>query len=155
MAARRPGSRRASRKSITLPGSLSSGVNDLSPLPFTTWWSVDPAQTAGVSVVAFFEVPGRALTNAAAAIPSTAILGRVATGMPAGFAPFTQLSLTGGASIAGSPGGSLWLVSQPISPTNAIGERTDQLQTRIDLNGSPTLPAGTYAGTLNLVAITQ
>jgi len=26
---------------------------------------------------------------------------------------------------------------------------------RIDLNGSPALPAGIYAGTLNLVAITQ
>jgi hypothetical protein len=38
---------------------------------------------------------------------------------------------------------------------NAIGERTDQLQMRIDLTGSPALPPGTYAGTLNLVAITQ
>ena len=68
--------------SLTLPGSLSSGLNDFSPLPFTTSWSVDPAQTARVSVLAFFEVPARALANAGAAIPSTAILGRVATGTP-------------------------------------------------------------------------
>jgi hypothetical protein len=57
--------------------------------------------------------------------------------------------------MVGSAGGSLLLVSEPIGRHNAIGERTDQLQMRIDLNGSPTLPAGTYAGTLNLVAITQ
>jgi hypothetical protein len=55
----------------------------------------------------------------------------------------------------GSAGGSLLLVSEPSGPHNAIGERTDQLQMRIHLNGSLTLPAGTYAGTLNLVAITQ
>jgi hypothetical protein len=47
------------------------------------------------------------------------------------------------------------LVSEPIGVDNAIGERTDQLQMRIDLTGTPALPAGTYAGTLNLVAITQ
>ncbi len=141
--------------SLNLPGTLSSGINDFSPLPFTTSWSVDPAQTARVSVLAFFEVPAQALASGGAAIPSTAILGRVATGTPTSFAPFTQAAATGGNAAVESAGGSLLLVSEPIGPHNAIGERTDQLQMRIDLNGSPTLPAGTYAGTLNLVAITQ
>ena len=47
------------------------------------------------------------------------------------------------------------LVSEPIGAANAIGERTDQLLMRIDLTGTSALPAGTYTGTLNLVAITQ
>jgi hypothetical protein len=57
--------------------------------------------------------------------------------------------------MVGSNGGSLLLVLEPIGTGNARGERTDQLQLRVDLNGSPSLPAGTYSGTLNLVAITQ
>jgi hypothetical protein len=141
--------------SLNLPGSLSSGINDFSPLPFTTSWSVDPEQTANVAVLAFFEVPARALANGGSAIPSTAVLGRVPTGRPIGFSPFTQASLTANGGMVGSSGGSLLLVSEPISPANARGERTDQLQLRIDLNGSPPLPTGTYAGTLNLVAVTQ
>jgi hypothetical protein len=141
--------------SLTLPGSLSSGVNDFSPLPFTTSWSVDPAQTARVSVVAYFEAPARALANGSAAIPTTAILGRVPSGSPQSFARFTQASVVAGGANVGAAGGSLTLVSEPIGAENAIGERTDQLQMRIDLTGSPALPPGTYAGTLNLVAITQ
>jgi hypothetical protein len=141
--------------SLVLPGSLSSGVNDFSPLPFTTSWSIDQAQTARVSVVAYFEAPGQALTSGGAAIPTTAILGRVPSGSQRTFAPFTQTSVVGNGSAVGVAGGSLTLVSESIAAQNAIGERTDQLQMRIDLTGSPALPPGTYAGTLNLVAITQ
>jgi hypothetical protein len=141
--------------SLTLPGSLSSGINDFSPLPFTTSWSVDPAQTASVAVLAFFEVPARALANGGSAIPSAAVLGRVATGAAKGFSPFIRASLTANGGMVGSNGGSLLLVLEPIGTGNARGERTDQLQLRVDLNGSPSLPAGTYAGTLNLVAVTQ
>jgi hypothetical protein len=141
--------------SLSLPGSLSSGINDFSPFPFTTSWSVDPAQTARVSVVAYFDAPPRALSSGAAAIPTSAILGRVPGGSVQSFAPFTQSSVTTSEATVAATGGSLVLVSQPVGAGNAIGERTDQLQMRIDLTGSPALPAGTYAGTLNLVAITQ
>lgn len=141
--------------SLSLPGSLSSGINDFSPFPFTTSWSVDPAQTARVSVVAYFDAPARALSSSGAAIPTSAILGRVPGGNSRSFAPFTQSSVTTGGATVGATGGSLVLVSEPIGAANAIGERTDQLLMRIDLTGSPALPAGTYAGTLNLVAITQ
>jgi hypothetical protein len=56
----------------------------------------------------------------------------------------------------GVPGGTLMLLfSQPISAESAAGHRTDQLQMRIDLTGWPDRPAGTYQGTLNLLAITQ
>lgn len=141
--------------SLTLPGSLASGVNDFSPLPFRTSWSVDPARTARVSVVAYFEVPAQALATSGAAIPASAVLGRVPGGSAQSFSPFTQAAFTANGTAAGSAGGSLMLVSEPIGVDNAIGERTDQLQMRIDLTGTPALPAGTYAGTLNLVAITQ
>ena len=45
--------------------------------------------------------------------------------------------------------------TQPISDANAKGGRTDGMQLRIDLSGWHHLPAGTYRGTLNLLAITE
>jgi hypothetical protein len=141
--------------SAVLPGSLSSGVNDFLPLPVATAWDVDPARTAAVTLVAYFDAPSRALAGPGAAIPSSRILGRVPTGGPKSFTPFTGSGLMIGGTLAGSAGGSLLLFTQSIGAENAHGGRTDDLQVRIDLTGAPELPAGTYAGTLNLVAITQ
>jgi hypothetical protein len=42
-----------------------------------------------------------------------------------------------------------------ISDANAKGGQTDGMQVRIDLSGWHHLPAGTYRGTLNLLAITE
>jgi hypothetical protein len=57
--------------------------------------------------------------------------------------------------VAGAAGGTLVLFTESISDANAMGGRSDNLQVRIDLTGAPELPAGSYAGILNLRVITQ
>lgn len=139
----------------TLPGGLVTGTNDFAPLPVVTTWNVDPARTAAVTLVAFFDVPDRALAADLGAIPASSVFGRVPTGGPKSFAPFTGSPVEAGAGRLGAAGGTLVLFAQPIAGGNAIGSRTDELQVRIDLSGMPDLPPGTYTGTLNLVAATQ
>jgi len=138
--------------SATLPGALVTGPNDFTPVAVTTSWDVDPARAAAVALVAYFAQPARALAGPQAAIPSAAVHGRVPTGGPKSFAPFTGAAVTAG---AGTAGGTLVLFTQTISDANALGGRSDDLQVRIDLTGAPELPAGSYTGTLNLLVITQ
>jgi hypothetical protein len=138
----------------SLPGSLEPGPNDFAPFPIATTWDVDPAETASVSLVAYFESPAAALAGPAA-IPSSAVFGRVPTGGPKSFAPFTQSGRRINGGVVGSTGGTLRLFTQPIGEANAKGSRTDGMQVRIDLSGWHHLPAGTYRGTLNLLAITE
>jgi hypothetical protein len=139
----------------TLPGSLGLGLNDFAPLPIETTWDLDPSRTSAVSLVAFFQAPEAALSGPGAAIPSSAVWGRVPTGSPTSFAPFTGGTVQAGGAAAGANGATLVLFTQPVSSSAASGKRTDQLQVRIDLTGRPELPAGGYQGTLNLMAITQ
>jgi len=141
--------------SATLPGALVTGPNDFSPIPVTTAWEVDPQRTAAVSLVAYFQQPTRALASTGAAIPASAVLGRVPSGGPKAFAPLVGAPVSAGSSVAGAAGGTLMLFTQSISDANAVGGRTDNLQVRIDLTGAPELPAGSYTGILNLLVITQ
>jgi hypothetical protein len=140
--------------SATLPGALVTGPNDFTPIPVSTAWEVDPRRTAGVALVAYFGQPARALTGPTA-IPAAAVLGRVPTGGPKSFTPFTGDAIAVGSVLAGATGGTLVLFTQAISDANAVGGRSDNLQVRIDLTGAPELPAGSYTGTLNLLVITQ
>lgn len=141
--------------SATLPGALVTGPNDFAPIPVTTAWEVDPQRTAAVSLVAYFQQPARALASTGAAIPASAVLGRVPSGGPKAFAPFVGAPVSAGSAVAGAAGGTLVLFTQPISDANTIGRRSDNLQVRIDLTGAPELPAGSYSGILNLLVITQ
>ena len=141
--------------SATLPGALVTGPNDFTPLAVATSWDVDPARTAAVTLVGYFDQPARALIGPQAAIASAVVFGRVPTGGPKSFAPFTGAAVTAGSAMAGTAGGTLVLFTQTISDANALGGRSDDLQLRIDLSGVPELPAGTYTGTLNLLVITQ
>ena len=139
----------------TLPTALTLGANDFAPLAIETSWNLDPSRTSAVSLVAYFQAPGAALVAGAAAIPASAVLGRVATGGATTFTPFTGSAVANGEVQAGVAVGTLVLFSQPVLPSSAQGRRTDRLQMRIDLTGRADLPAGTYQGTLNLLAITQ
>lgn len=139
----------------SLPGDLVTGANDFAPLPVITSWNLDPARTASVRLVAFFETPAHALAAELGAIPAGRVLGRVPTGGPKSFAPFTGDPVATGGGMLGAAGGTLVLFAQPIAGGNAVGSRTDELEMRIDLSGLPDLPPGTYTGTLNLVATTQ
>jgi hypothetical protein len=138
-----------------LPSDLVPGPNDFAPLPVVTSWNLDPTRSASVTVLAFFEAPARALAAELGAIPAGRVLGRMPTGGPKSFAPFTGGPVSTGTGVLGTMGGTLVLFAQPVSSGNAFGSRTDELQVRIDLSGMPDLPAGTYTGTLNLVATTQ
>jgi len=139
----------------TLPGALVTGPNDFTPLPVTTSWDLDPAHTAAMALVAFFDQPARALIGPQAAIPSSAVYGRVPKGGPKSFSPFTGAALVAGHALVGTAGGTLMLFTQTISESNALGGRSDDLQMRIDPSGAADLPAGSYTGTLNLLVITQ
>ncbi|HUR94854.1 MAG TPA: hypothetical protein VMY76_09750 [Gemmatimonadales bacterium] len=141
--------------SATLPGTLVTGPNDFTPISVSTAWDVEPDRTGSVALVAFFDQPTHALVGPAAVIPSAAVYGRVPTGGPKSFASFTGGPVVTGPVAAGSAGGTLVLFTQQISGTNALGGRSDDLQMRIDLTDSPELPAAQYAGTLNLLVITQ
>jgi hypothetical protein len=118
----------------------------------TTQWDVNPGQINSISLVGYFTTPSQALTGGAVSIPSSRVLGRVTTGLPTTFTPFTQAAVAG----AGTAGGSLVLFGENITGTNKGSlTRTDNLELQLDLVGFPDLPVGTYTGTLNIRAVAQ
>jgi hypothetical protein len=117
----------------------------------STGWNVNPGQTNTVNLVAYFSIPAQAMTGGAVQIPSSRIQGRMTTGLPVAFTPITQNAIGG----VGTAGGSLALFSVAIGGANKNASRTDNLDLRLNLVGFPTLPAGTYAGVLNIRAVTQ
>jgi hypothetical protein len=143
--------------SQSLAGALSPGATQSfgGPVSLETSWSVDPAVSGSLTLVAYFDAPAAALANGAAAIPSRAVQGRVATGAPTVFSSFTEAPVGPGGDAVGSAGGTLRLFTEPIGATNAVAARRDNLELRLDLTGIPSLPAGAYAGTLNIRAIVQ
>ena len=121
------------------------------PVAITTQWDVQPGQTNSVSLVAYFTTPAQAMTGGTVQIPSSRILGRVATGLPTTFTAFTQAAVAG----AGTAGGSLTLFAVNISGQNKQLSRTDNLDLQLNLVGFPDLPVGVYTGTLNIRAVAQ
>lgn len=101
-----------------------------------------------VNVYAYFANANAALSGGSPIvnIPSSEVLGQVPTGIPTGFSPFTQSNPLGGA------GGSLELFSQSVFLLTFGNTRTDALNLEINLAKQPTLPAGTYTGTLFIQA---
>ncbi len=126
--------------------------NFATPVNITTAWDVNPS-AAAVVLVGHFTTPAQALANGTDYITSARMKGRLGTS--GAFNAFTNGVVTGGAASVGVAGGTLSLFSQSINGTNKTSSRTDDLYLQIDLVGQPTVTAGTYAGTLNLRAITQ
>ena len=116
-----------------------------------TQWDLHPGQTNTVNLVAYFSIPAQAMTGGAVQIPSSRLRGRMTTGLPTTFTPFTQ----NGVGAVGTAGGSLRLFSVNIGGQNKVASRTDNLDLQLDLVGFPPLPPGVYAGTLNIRAVTQ
>ena len=136
----------------SVAGVADNAVNNFpAPVVIQTTWSVHPGQTNTVNLVAYFSVPAQALVGGTTQIPSSRVLGRMTTGLPVTFTALTQNGVGG----VGSAGGSLRLFSVNISGTNKSSARTDNLDLQLDLTGLPPLPAGVYAGVLNLRAVTQ
>lgn len=122
-----------------------------SPVNITTTWDINPS-AASVTLVGYFSNPTQALANGTDYIASSLVKGRLGTS--GAFNAFSGGAVTSGASSAGVAGGSLSLFSQGITGVNKKSTRTDDLYLQIDLTGQ-SVTAGTYAGTLNLRAITQ
>jgi hypothetical protein len=120
------------------------------PVVIITQWNVNPGQTNTVNLMAYFTTPAQALVGGTIQIPSSRVLGRMTTGVPVAFTPFTQAAVGG----IGTAGGSLRLFSQAITGVNKNSSRTDNLDLQLDLVGM-TLAPGTYTGTLNIRAVTQ
>ncbi|HET6680249.1 MAG TPA: hypothetical protein VFG84_03560 [Gemmatimonadaceae bacterium] len=125
-------------------------VSFTTPVNVSTSWDVNPGLTASVTLVGYFSNPTQALANGTDYIASSLIKGRMATGTPTSFTAFTG-GAVGGIGVAA---GTLTLFSEAITGANQTKTRTDDLDLQIDLTGQ-TVTAGTYAGTLNLRAVTQ
>jgi hypothetical protein len=136
----------------TIPGVVDNAVNSFpSPVVIQTAWNVSPGQTNTVNLVAYFSLPAQAMVGGATLIPSSRVLGRVTTGLPTAFTAITQNGIGG----VGTAGGSLGLFSVNIGGANKNASRTDNLDLQLNLVGFPPLPAGAYAGVLNIRAVTQ
>jgi hypothetical protein len=129
-----------------------NAVNNFpTPVVIQTDWNVSPGQTNTVELMAYFVLPAQALVGGTTQIPSSRILGRMTTGIPVTYTAMTQNGVGG----IGSVGGSLRLFSESVTGSNKNATRTDNLDLQLNLVGFPTLPAGAYAGVLNLRAVTQ
>ena len=136
----------------TLASLTDGAVNNFAtPVNITTAWDINPS-AAAVVLVGYFGTPAQALANGTNYITSSLMKGRL--GIAGAFNPFTGGVVNGGASSVGVAGSTLQLFSQAITGANRNSNRTDDLYLQIDLTGQTTVP-GTYAGTLNLRAITQ
>ena len=121
-----------------------------SPVSIRTAWDLHPS-TGSLSLLAYFATPAQALANGTSYLASSTLKGRVPTGLPTTYTPFTQ----NGVGAAGTAAGSLRLFAVNITGVNKRAARTDNLELQLDLTGVSSLTAGTYAGTLNLRAVTQ
>jgi hypothetical protein len=121
-------------------------ANGSVPAVVRTTWAVNPGKTGAVSLYGYFSSPAAALAGTGYNITSAYVEGRMTTGSPVAFTPFTQTNPVGPA------GGSLLLFSENITGINKNKTRNDNLDLRINLTTSPPVPQGNYAGTLHLVA---
>ncbi len=124
-------------------GALANGSN---PAAITTSWNVNPGKTGAISLYGYFTTPSAALAGPTYSIASSYVEGRMLTGLPTTYTPFTQTNPVGPA------GGSLCFFSETITGINKNKTRTDNLDVRINLTTSPPVPTGTYTGTLRIQA---
>ncbi len=126
-----------------LQGALANGSTAAA---ITTSWNVNPGQTGTVRLYGYFSTPATALAGPTYNIASAFVEGRVTTGLPVTYTPFTQTNPVGPA------GGSLLLFSETITGVNKNKTRTDNLDVRVNLTTSPVVPTGAYTGTLRIQA---
>jgi hypothetical protein len=127
---------------------VSKGVaTGSSGVTITTTWNVVGVLPT-LNLYGYFTTATAALTDGrtpANLIPSSAVLGQMATGVPTSYTAFTQTAPFGGA------GAGLTLIN--VSSLVALSSnRTDVLNLKIDLSSLPKLPAGSYSGALTLQA---
>ena len=128
------------------PGSATN--NGSTGITATTNWSLAAGRTA-VLLYAYFTSATAALTGAGGNIPSSAF--KVQVG---GVGAFNALTNTVPAPGAAANGGLLLGTATTITAANRVSSRSDAMAFQIDLSGGtlPTLPVGSYTGTLNIAA---
>lgn len=137
----------------TIPALVANAINPFpSPVMVRTEWNLPVFFGGTLSLVAYFTTPAQALLNGASAIPASRVEARMTTGSLATFTPINANAVGG----VGSAGGTRVLWSWNALCGLGIfcrdGDRTDQLDLRLNLVGLPTT-TGTYTGVLNLRAV--
>lgn len=137
----------------SIPALVANAINPFpSPVMVRTEWNLPIFFGGTLSLVAYFSSPAQALVNGASAIPAARVEARMASGSLPAFTAINANAVGG----VGSAGGTRVLWSW-----NALcglgffcrdGDRTDQLDLRLNLVGQPT-STGTYTGVLNLRAV--
>jgi hypothetical protein len=137
----------ASPSSVSFPLKSKGVAAGSSPIVITTTPGTC-AISCTIKLYGYFTSATAALSGGSPSvqIPSSAVLGKVATGTPTSYTPFAQSAPLGGA------GASLLLFTQSGGINLGGKSRTDSLSLNIDLTNQPQLPAGTYSGTLNIQA---
>jgi len=116
------------------------------PVVVHTAWNLNPLVVSVVTLYGYFSAPTQALGDGSGNyITSASVRGRMTTGTPVTYLPFTQTNVVGPAA------GSLLLYAQAVTLLNPVGSRDDNLDLRIDLTAL-TIPAGTYTGVLTIQA---
>jgi hypothetical protein len=132
---------------------VSGGVSNSPSVVITTSWIALVIGTDTLDIYGYFSSPIAALqnmTNSSFVIPSSAVYGQVTgTGsLVSSYTPFTQTTPFSGASGLHLSDNAITLLL-----VLGLGSQTDTLAMRINLNGQPQLPAGSYTGTLTLQAV--
>ena len=138
----------ASPSTVNFTLAQGSTATASAPVVILTNWLVLPTR-ANLVLDGFFSSSSAALTDGASTpdnIPTSAVLGKVSTGTPTAFTAFTQTAVLGPA------GAGLSLFTVALTSANRASSRSDSLNLQINLSGLPQLPAGTYTGTLTLLA---
>ena len=144
-----------STSATTLSFNLAPGsTSDTPSTVLTTSWTALAVGTIALDVYGYLSSPSVALqnsSNAAYVVPSSAVSGMAsgAGSLVTSLTPFTQTTPTPAASNAG-----LHIVSGSVNIlVLGAGSRTNTISMQVNLNAQPQLPAGTYTGTLTLIAV--
>jgi hypothetical protein len=139
----------------TIASLVDNTINNFpTPVQITTSWDLTPG-AASVRMLAYFTTPAQALANGSNFITSSRVEGRVQTLPVTSWQPVTWTAFTMNAnSGVGVTGGTLGLFDIPLNAGNQQSSRTFDLELRLRLNGIPSLPGGTYTGTIHLRAFT-
>jgi hypothetical protein len=147
-------------ESVTLgaptPGTQSLTIVDgtLNPYaaPFTisVSWDVKTSTTTVVNLIGYFSTPAQALANGTDYIAAGLI--EVSTDAGTTWKPMTSAAVNG----VGAVGGSVVLYTSAVTQgADTKGTKAVTFSVRINLVGAVAAKAGTYTGTLNLMAISK
>ena len=131
----------ASPSTVTVP--LVAGGQAAASSVITITTNVNLTALGTFSVYAYFATPNALTSTNGDIIPTSAVYGRVTSGIPVTFTPFTQTGPF-------ATGSSLLLFQS--NSIALVGIVTESLYLRFDLSGQPQQAAGVYTGTLILRA---